>query len=251
MATVTDTNPKELISHVVHEWHRLGGVHLQIKELQTFESETILSLLNIFTATNKKILLVELHEILTAAQNQVQEHEIEFWWGLEDAVTNSSLPPLKLRLQNPKLPGQDTSHFNKLSWRVQANWKVYHVECDSQFAKDIQCLMHYSKEMGLVAKSWGHQAHVSEVVDKSLSPSKIRCLVQVAQCHMSYQCSMILEDISGIVDLDGSAAVKDEETGQEIGTYSLHTILLKYLHLSDRHQLITEIHQTKEPMAPV
>jgi hypothetical protein len=98
------------------------------------------------------------------------------------------------------------------------------MECDSQFAKDIQWLMHYAKEMGLVAKFWGRHAHVSEVVDKLSSPSKIRCLVQVAQCHTSYQCSMILEDMFGIVDLDRSAAVKDEETGREIGSYSPCTI---------------------------
>jgi hypothetical protein len=80
------------------------------------------------------------------------------------------------------------------------------------------------------------------MVDKSSSPSKVRDLVQVAQCHMSYQCSMSLEDISGIVNLDRSVAVKDKETGREIGTYSLCTILLKYLRLSDGHQLIAEIH---------
>jgi hypothetical protein len=55
---------------------------------------------------------------------------------------NSSLPPLKLCLQNTKLTGQETSHFNKLSWWAQANWKVYYVECDGHFAKDIQHLMH-------------------------------------------------------------------------------------------------------------
>jgi hypothetical protein len=236
MAIATDTDPEELILCVVHEWHRMGGVRLQIKELQTFESETILSLFNIFTATNKKILLAELHEILTVAQNQVQEHDTtKFCWDLEDTAPNRSLPPLELCLQNPKLPGQDTSHFNKLSWRVQANWKVYHMECDSQFANDIQRLMHYAKEMSLVAKFWGSHAHVSEVVDKSSSPKKIRRLAQVAQCHTSYQCSMILEDIYGIVDLDGSAAVKDEEAVQVIDTFSLCTILLKYLHLSDGH----------------
>jgi hypothetical protein len=122
MAIATDTDPEELISHVIYEWLRMGGVHLQIKELQPFESETILLLLNIFTATNKKILLAELHEILTAAQSQIQEHDsTELWWGLEDTAPNSTLPPLELRLQNQKLPGQDTSHFNKLSWQVQAN----------------------------------------------------------------------------------------------------------------------------------
>jgi hypothetical protein len=58
---------------------------------------------------------------------------------------------------------------------------------------------------------------------------------------------MILKDIYGIVDLDGSAVVKDKETGREIGTYSLRTILLKYLCLSDGHQLVAEIHQAKNP----
>jgi hypothetical protein len=155
MAIATYTNPEKLISRVVHE-HRIDGVCLQIKELQTFESEAILLLFNIYTDTNKKILLMEPHEILTASQNQIQEHDpTEFWWDLEDTAPNSSLPPLKLRLQNPKLPGQDTSHFNNLSWWVQANQKVYHVECDSHFAKDIQCLMHYAKEMGLVANFLG------------------------------------------------------------------------------------------------
>jgi hypothetical protein len=67
--------------------------------------------------------------------------------------------------------------------------------------------MHYAKEMGLVAKLWGRHAHVSEVVDKLSPPSKIRCLVQVTQCNKSYLCSMILEYILGMVDLDGSAAV--------------------------------------------
>jgi hypothetical protein len=56
---------------------------------------------------------------------------------------------------------------------------------------------------------------------------------------------MILEDIFGIVDLDGSTGLKDKKTGCEIGTYSLCTILLKHLHLSDGLQLIAEIQ--KEP----
>ncbi len=164
---------------MIHEWHWIGGVRLQIKELQTFKSETILSLFNIFTSTNKKILLAELHEILTEAQTRVQEHDAtDFWWSSADTGPNSTLPAFKLRLVNPKLPGQDTSHFNKLSWWVQANRKVYHVECDRHFAKDIQCLMHYAKELDLVTKYLGRYTHVSKVVDKSLLPSKIKRLIQ-------------------------------------------------------------------------
>ncbi len=251
-AFATDTAPKDLISQVVHEWHRIGGVRLEIKELQTFESETILSLFNIFTSTNKKILLAELQEILTEAQSQVQEQDAtEFWWSSEDTGPKSTLPAFELRLINQKLPGQDTSHFNKLSWWVQVNRKVYHVECDRRFSKDIQRLMHYAKELDLVTKYWGCHAHVDKVMDKSSSPSEIKCLIQVTQCHSSYQCSMILEDILGIVDLDGSAVVKDEETGREIMSITLRSFLFKYLRLSDGHQLIAEIHQSSEPMPPI
>ncbi len=188
------------------------------------------------------------------AQRRVQEHgATEFWWSSEDTGPNSTLPAFELCLMSPKLPGQDTSHFNKLSWQVQVNWKVYHVECDRRFAKDIQCLMHYAKELDLVTKYWGRHAHVSKVVDKSSLPSKNKRLIQVAQRHTNtnYHFSMIFEDISGIADLDEYAAVKDEETGRKIVTITLHTVLLKYLRLSDGHQLIAEIHQLKEPMAPV
>ncbi len=57
--------------------------------------------------------------------------------------------------------------------------------------------------------------------------------------------------ILAATDLDGSAAVKDEETAWEIGSYSLCTILLKCLQLSDGHQLIAEIHEAREPTASV
>jgi hypothetical protein len=101
---------------VVHAWHRIGGDSLQIKELQTFESDTILSLFNIFTTTNKKVLLSQLQELLTNTQAQIQDHDpSEFWWSSADTAPNSNLPALELHLQNQQLLGQDTSHFNKLS----------------------------------------------------------------------------------------------------------------------------------------
>jgi hypothetical protein len=111
--------------------------------------------------------------------------------------------------------------------------------------------MHYAKELNLVSKYWGRHAHVNKVVDKSSSPSKIKHLIQVLQCHTSYQCSMVLEDIPGIVSLYESAVVKDEGNGCKIMTMSLCTVLLKYLRLSKGHRLTAEIHQATEPMAPV
>jgi hypothetical protein len=85
MAIATDPDPEDIIARVIHEWHQIVGAHLQIQELQTFESKTTLTLFNIFTSTNKKILLAKLEQILTDVQAQVQEHDpSEFWWNSEE-----------------------------------------------------------------------------------------------------------------------------------------------------------------------
>ncbi len=111
--------------------------------------------------------------------------------------------------------------------------------------------MQYAKECGIVEEFWGRHAHISEVVDKGSSPSEIKRLIKVAQRHTSYQCTMMLEDITGIVYLNGTAAIKDNNTGNVIRVVSLRTLLLRYLHLSNGHQLIAEIHQANGVMGPV
>ena len=252
LAIATDTDPGDLLSRISHEWQRRGGILLRIKELQSFESDTILAFYNIFTATPKKYILQEFRTILQEAQETAQELDpTEFFWPMADLPNNSTLPALEIRLQNPKLPGQDTSHFSKMSWRVQSNRKAFHLECDRRYAAEIKKLTQMAKENNLVEKMWGKHAHISEVVDKDSTPSEIKRLIKVAQSHASYQCSMILEDIIGITNLDATAGIYDEETGTFLGTLSLRQALLRYLRLSDGHQLIAEVHQSDEVMGPV
>jgi hypothetical protein len=125
-AFAMDKEPEDLLARVSHEWHHHGGILLKIKELQTFESKTILCIFNIFTSTPKKTILYEFQEILEKAMKEAQEHDsMDFLFDFNDLPANSSLPTIELRLQNPKLPGQDTSHFNKLSWKAQVNRKAY------------------------------------------------------------------------------------------------------------------------------
>ncbi len=57
----------------------------------------------------------------------------------------------------------------------------------------------------IVKDIWGKHTHISEVVDKDSTLSKIRRLLCVAQVHTNYQCLMILEDLVGITDLNVSA----------------------------------------------
>jgi hypothetical protein len=65
---------------------------------------------------------------------------LDYMFDLNDLPTHSTLLAIELRLVNPKLPGQDTLHFNNLSWKAQANRKVFHVECDSRYLAEIKRL---------------------------------------------------------------------------------------------------------------
>ncbi len=114
-----DEEPEELLARVSHEWHSRGSDILKVKELKMFESETILCLFNVFTSTPKKMVLNELCDILSKSQAMAQEHEpMDFVFDSNDLSPYSSLPAIKLCLQLPKFPGQDTLHFDKLSWKA-------------------------------------------------------------------------------------------------------------------------------------
>ncbi len=124
------------------------------------------------------------------------------------------------------------------------------MECNRWFAADIKKLTQLAKEADLVTKMWGKHAHISEVVDKDSTPSEIKRLT-IAQTHTNYKCSMILEDIVGITNLDATAPIFDEESRRHLGNLSLCQFLLQFLQLSDGHQLIAEVHQSNEIMGPV
>ncbi len=211
----------------------------------------ILCLFNIFTATNKKTVLAELCQILSTAQELAQDsNATEFFWDAEELPKHSTLPALELRLMNPKTPGQDTSQYQKLSWRAQANGKVHHVECDRRYATNIKRLMQFAKVNKLVSEMWGKHAHVSKVVDKNSTPSKIKCLAHVAQVHCNYQCSMSLEDVVGITNLNGEAILNKEGLSTPL-RFTLRKLLLQYIRLSNGCKLLAEIHQSSDVMGRV
>jgi hypothetical protein len=97
MAIATDKEPEDLLERISHEWHQREDIVLKVNELQSFESETILCLFNVFTSTPKQTVLAELCDILSKAQDLAQEMDpTEFFWDAVDLPTNSTLPALKL-----------------------------------------------------------------------------------------------------------------------------------------------------------
>jgi hypothetical protein len=100
------------------------------------------------------------------------------------------------------------------------------MDCNHQFAADIKKLTQLAKEANLVTKIWGKHAHISEVVVKDSTPSEIKQLIKVAQTPTNYQCSMILEDIVGITNIDATAPIFYKESHRLLGNLSLYQVLL-------------------------
>ncbi len=136
-----------------------------------------------------------------------------------------------------------------LSWRAQANRKVYHVECGCRCPNNIKNLAQFAKDSKLVSEMWGKHAHGSKVVDKDSTPNKIKCLM-VARIHYNYQCSMILEDVVGIMYLNGQAVLHEVGTNTPLH-FVLRKLILQYFRLNNGHQLLAEIHQSNNVMGRV
>jgi hypothetical protein len=65
MAIATDEDPPKALERISQEWFKQGGHYLRVKELQTFDSKTILLLFNVSIQLPKKCLLEEFKMILT------------------------------------------------------------------------------------------------------------------------------------------------------------------------------------------
>jgi hypothetical protein len=76
------------------------------------ESETIVSIFKVSTASNKDAILVELKKILTNASKT-----LDFSLKLE-VLIGKTLPLMNLCIQNAQLKGQDIAIFNKLPRKV-------------------------------------------------------------------------------------------------------------------------------------
>jgi hypothetical protein len=100
MAIATDNEPEELVNRISMEWSKAGGQRLSIKNLQSFKSETIIALFNVYTATKKDTLLSKLNKILTLALAEIQEDDSDEFLGV------FKVPKMDLHLQVPKLPGR-------------------------------------------------------------------------------------------------------------------------------------------------
>ena len=165
-------------------------------------------------------------------------------FSLDEGVEfGETLPPMNLRIQNALLRGQEVTIFNSLSHIAQLARKSWHLEVDSRHAAKMKALIQCAKTYGCVEEMWGYHAHLSEVTDFSSTPREAKRQVDVAQAHTNYQLSMVIEELSGIVNLDEPQEILDPETDKKVGILTLRMVLMNYLKMEDGHPMIAEVHQ--------
>jgi hypothetical protein len=242
----SDVKPQETVKRVTHEWTRLNGTRLQIKDLQSINSETVVTFFKFLTLTPKKVILAELKRILGAAQSRALSDlsdPLAFdFLGDEGVGIGENLPPMNLRIQVAMLCGSQVTAFNRLGHHAQHARKSWHLEVDSRHAVKMKGLIQCAKELGCVEEIWGDHAHLSEITDSNSTFNEAKRQVEVAQTRTNYQLSMTIKELKGVTNLDKKISWK-HPTKDESYNFFLRMILLYYLKMYDGHPMVAKVHQ--------
>ncbi len=243
---VTDEQPEELLTIVSHEWHNRSSNILKLKSSKRLKAKQ---------SSASLMYLLPLHKRWYQMNSTIFYPRLKQWhrnmsqWSsfLIQMIFHPIVPCWQL---NSAFKYQDALYFDKLTWKAQANRKVFQVECNSRYAKDIKKLAQIAKNSNLVKDVWGKHTYISKVVDKDSTPSKIRRLLCVAQLHTNYQCLMILGELVGITDLNMLAELYQPGVSTPL-RFNLWLVLLCFVQIGNGHRLFAKVHQSNEVMGRV
>ena len=152
MIVSSELPPAEIIERTTHEWARINGVRLQVKELQFVDSETVVTFYKVSKLTPKAVILAELKKILLKTQDKAKADNLDedmYDFSMDiDVEIGESLPAMTLRVVQAKLKGEYVATFNKLSNRAQYARKTWHLEVASKYATKMKALVQMAKEYG-------------------------------------------------------------------------------------------------------
>ena len=217
---------------------RLNGKKMWLKAIALFKTETPVAIYHLLNSGHQRTITVELAQILTQARDAEEEVKSAYEWGGKD------IPVFGLRLNVPKIPGQDTSVFYSWPKRIQWHRKTLHLECDVKDSKMMQDLVAVTKRRNLIFPVWGKNVRLTNTSFKDTKPQELTNMGQYVHRHVNYHSSMIYDGLVGVVDLNQEVAFYAESDPTRLmGYMSLRYVLYKFMKLSDGHSLIGEIHQ--------
>ncbi len=238
-AVSSDIPPDEIVARISVDWSMLGGTRLSVKTLCFFDTCTPIAIYFLWNEAQPATLLEELKVILNSVS------------PLEPGGLSQQLPPMTLRKQIPRIPGQATENFKHLSQQAQMARRAWHIEVEARHAQSlIDLVARIKKETNMISEMWGRQVHFTKVADFSTTAGELKDYVKFAQRHVNFHCSMTCISVKGISYLDAATQIICTVSGKPKGTLTLRQALLKYVKMSDGSTLIAEIHQSG-PMGTV
>jgi hypothetical protein len=187
MVISSKVKPQEIIERVTHKWACLNGTCLQVKDLQSTESKTVVTFFKVSTLTPRDVLLAKLKKILLEAQNQALNNcqdPSTFDFTLDEGIKHgAALPPMNLPIQVALLKGAHVTAFNRIGHHAQHVRKSWHLEVDKKYAAKMKGLIQCAKEYGCFEEIWGSHTHLSKVTDSNSTARNAKRQVDVAQIH--------------------------------------------------------------------
>ena len=240
-AICCDVAPALLLARVGIEWTRAGGSRLMVKSLPCFDTVSPLVFYYLFNETHPATILEEFKKILSHTQD-LCSHDME---DMDIDIALGHLPEMSFRKMIPKIPGQDTTSFKHISNRAQFARRAWHLEVEASSADFIKTLVEKAKSYGCFEAFWGKHVHVTEVTTKDTSAVELKRLASTVNRHTNYQCSLTVEILKGVVNVDAPTKLERCLPNGEkaVSEFTLREILLKYFKLNDGHALVAEVHQ--------
>ena len=247
----SDVPPEHILDRVRNEWFRIGGVKLEVKEIQALNVKTTHVIYHITTRNDIEVLIQELNAMMESALELTEMDDSDSILVFKD------IPKFTMRHNIPRMLNQDTKNFNKLSYEVKTARRAYHIECDATDAEHLSRLISYVKEVqtknqfgSILEMKWGRLVRISEILTEKASPIEKKNMLKYSQSHSNYNMSMTEDTLIGVTDVDIKLTLTSNATIQ-IHT-NLREMLLQYFRYpGGDNKLFAEVHQGTSPGSPV
>jgi hypothetical protein len=179
-----------------------------LKALQCFDTMTPLFFYYLFNESQAATILEEFQKTLINTQllgSNDMDTSVEATMGV--------LPSMAFHKLVPKVPGQDTLSFKHISHKAQFAHRVWHPEVKTSKILMIKELVAKAKELGCIEAFWGKHMHVTEVATYDTTTMELKCLAATVNRHTNYQCSMTIELLKGIINVDYATSYCSPEGG--------------------------------------
>jgi hypothetical protein len=116
-------------------------------------------------------------------------------------ATMGVLPSMAFRKLVPKVLGQDSLSFKHISHKAQFARRAWHLEVETSKVQMIKELVTKVKELGCIEAFWGKHTQVTKIATYDTA-IELKHLAVTVNRHTNYKCSMTVELLKGIIDVD-------------------------------------------------